>query len=324
MIIVLKDKKENKELKDYLNINKIKSERSILNGKLVYSVNGKGIDREKIANFEAVEKVLNISSEAYKVNSNKDVIVNKINFSKDFNVIAGPCSVESYSQIIKIAKNLKEKGIKILRAGAFKPRTSPYSFQGLGKEGLEILSRVKKETGLFLCCEILDKNLIDDYKDIDILQVGARNMQNYDLLKALAKQNKPILLKRGMGSTVNEFLLSAEYLMQNGNKNIILCERGIKTFENGTRNTLDLSSVSQVKHFSSLPIIVDPSHAAGRYDLIESMSLAAVAAGADGLLIEVHDKPSIAMSDGKQSLKLDKFSSLLDKVNKLSKFMRKI
>lgn len=324
MIIVLKYKKENKELKDYLNINKIKSERSILNGKLVYSVNGKGIDREKIANFEAVEKVLNISSEAYKVNSNKDVIVNKINFSKDFNVIAGPCSVESYSQLIKIAKNLKEKGIKILRAGAFKPRTSPYSFQGLGKEGLEILSRVKKETGLFLCCEILDKNLIDDYKDIDILQVGARNMQNYDLLKALAKQNKPILLKRGMGSTVNEFLLSAEYLMQNGNKNIILCERGIKTFENGTRNTLDLSSVSQVKHFSSLPIIVDPSHAAGRYDLIESMSLAAVAAGADGLLIEVHDKPSIAMSDGKQSLKLDKFSSLLDKVNKLSKFMRKI
>lgn len=324
MIIVLKDKKENKELKDYLNINKIKSERSILNGKLVYSVNGKGIDREKIANFEAVEKVLNISSEAYKVNSNKDVIVNKINFSKDFNVIAGPCSVESYSQLIKIAKNLKEKGIKILRAGAFKPRTSPYSFQGLGKEGLEILSRVKKETGLFLCCEILDKNLIDDYKDIDILQVGARNMQNYDLLKALAKQNKPILLKRGMGSTVNEFLLSAEYLMQNGNKNIILCERGIKTFENGTRNTLDLSSVSQVKHFSSLPIIVDPSHAAGRYDLIESMSLAAVAAGADGLLIEVHDKPSIAMSDGKQSLKLDKFSSLLDKVSKLSKFMRKI
>lgn len=324
MIIVLKDKKENKELKDYLNINKIKSERSILNGKLVYSVNGKGIDREKIANFEAVEKVLNISSEAYKVNSNKDVIVNKINFSKDFKVIAGPCSVESYSQLIKIAKNLKEKGIKILRAGAFKPRTSPYSFQGLGKEGLEILSRVKKETGLFLCCEILDKNLIDDYKDIDILQVGARNMQNYDLLKALAKQDKPILLKRGMGSTVNEFLLSAEYLMQNGNKNIILCERGIKTFENGTRNTLDLSSVSQVKHFSSLPIIVDPSHAAGRYDLIESMSLAAVAAGADGLLIEVHDKPSIAMSDGKQSLKLDKFSSLLDKVNKLSKFMRKI
>jgi 3-deoxy-7-phosphoheptulonate synthase len=231
---------------------------------------------------------------------------------KEIVVMAGPCVVENEKQIFETARQVKAVGAKILRGGAFKPRTSPYSFQGLGEEGLKLLAQAGKETGLAVVTEVMSVNQIDLVgRYTDIFQVGARNMQNFVLLKELGKTKKPILLKRGMSATIEEFLLSAEYILSQGNYEVILCERGIRTFENYTRNTLDLSAVPALKRLSHLPVIVDPSHATGRWRMINPMAKAAIAAGADGLLIEVHPAPKSALSDGAQSLKLDTFAQLI-------------
>ena len=236
-----------------------------------------------------------------------------------FAVIAGPCSVESEEQIVEVAKRVKAAGATMLRGGAFKPRTSPYAFQGMKAEGLELLSIAKKETGLPIVSEIMNENHIDIFEDVDLIQVGARNMQNFELLKALGHTNKPILLKRGLANTLEELLMSAEYIMAGGNENIILCERGVRTFEQYTRNTLDISAVPALHEMTHLPVIIDPSHSTGRADFVEPMALAAVACGADGVMIEVHNDPPRALCDGAQSLTPDQFDSLMAKVCKLRK-----
>ena len=233
-------------------------------------------------------------------------------------MIAGPCSVESEEQIVGVANDVKKAGAKLLRGGAFKPRTSPYDFQGLKAEGLKLLSIAKKETGLPIVTEIMDVRHLDLFEDVDLIQVGARNMQNFELLKELGKIDKPILLKRGLSSTIEELLMSAEYIMAGGNPNVILCERGIRTFETYTRNTLDLSAVQAVKRLSHLPVIVDPSHATGLNWMVERMSLAAIAAGADGLIIEVHNNPPKALCDGAQSLTPDQYAQLVGKISALA------
>ena len=234
-------------------------------------------------------------------------------------IIAGPCSVESKEQIKLVAEEVKKYGAGFLRGGAFKPRTSPYSFQGLELEGLRLLKLAKKETGLPIVTEIMSTDYIDDFvREVDVIQVGARNMQNFDLLKQLGKTDKPILLKRGLSATIEEWLMSAEYIMAGGNENIILCERGIRTYENYTRNTLDLSAIPVVKRLSHLPIIVDPSHAAGYWYLVEPLAKAAIAVGADGLMIEVHNNPQCALSDGQQSLKPALFDKVMKKVKVLA------
>lgn len=231
-----------------------------------------------------------------------------------FGVIAGPCSVESEQQIISIARDVKKSGATMLRGGAFKPRTSPYSFQGLHTEGLKLLMAAKKETGLPVVSEIMDLSHLELFCDIDIIQVGARNMQNFEMLKALGHCKKPVLLKRGLANTIEEFLMSAEYIMAGGNDNVILCERGIRTFETFTRNTLDISAVPVLRHLSHLPVVVDPSHAAGIPWLVGPLSKAAIAAGADGLMIEVHNNPSDALSDGAQSLTPAQFGEVMQKI----------
>ena len=234
--------------------------------------------------------------------------------------MAGPCSVESEEQIVEVAKSVKVSGANFLRGGAFKPRTSPYSFQGLELEGLKLLKVAKQETGLQIVTEIMSTDYIDDFvENVDVIQIGARNMQNFDLLKQIGKTNKPILLKRGLSATIEEWLMSAEYIMAGGNENVILCERGIRTFETYTRNTLDLSAVPMVKRLSHLPIIVDPSHAGGYWYLVEPLAKAAIMAGADGLMIEVHNDPENALSDGQQSIKPESFKNLMDKVKVIAK-----
>jgi 3-deoxy-7-phosphoheptulonate synthase len=238
----------------------------------------------------------------------KDIIIG----GKEVIVMAGPCVVENEQQIFETAHQVKALGAKILRGGAFKPRSSPYSFQGLGEEGLKLLAQAGKETGLAVVTEVMSVDQIDLIaKYTDIFQVGARNMQNFVLLTELGKTKKPILLKRGMSATIEELLLSAEYILSQGNYEVILCERGIRTFENYTRNTLDLSAIPAIKRLSHLPVIVDPSHATGRWRLVSPMAKAAIAAGADGLLIEVHPDPKSSLSDGAQSLKLDTFAQLM-------------
>jgi len=227
-------------------------------------------------------------------------------------VMAGPCSVEGRKEILEVAELVKKSGARMLRGGAFKPRTSPYSFQGLGEEGLKYLAEARKKTGLPIVTEVMDTRdvkLVAKYADM--LQIGARNMQNFNLLKAVGKTNKPVFLKRGAGSTIKELLMSAEYIMSEGNKNIVLCERGIRTFEDSTRNTLDLNAVPVIKKLTHLPVVVDPSHGTGEWDLVPAMAKAAVAAGADGLMIEVHQHPEDAMSDGSQSLKPETFTQLM-------------
>ncbi len=222
---------------------------------------------------------------------------------KDLMIIAGPCSVESEEQILEIARELKECGVNFLRGGAYKPRTSPYAFQGLKEEGLKLLQEAKEETGMKIVSEITSTDDIDLFnKYVDIIQIGSRNMQNFDLLTKVGKLDKPILLKRGLSATIEEWLMAAEYIMSAGNKNVILCERGIRTYETATRNTLDISAIPIVKELTHLPIIVDPSHAAGKRELIEPLSKAAIAAGSDGLIIEVHNNPDIALSDNDQQL----------------------
>lgn len=232
-------------------------------------------------------------------------------------LMAGPCSVESAEQVTEIAKAVKASGANVLRGGAFKPRTSPYSFQGLKAEGLELLLKAKEETGLPIVTEIMSESDIDLFKDVDIIQVGARNMQNFTLLKKLGKLDKPILLKRGLCATIEEWLMSSEYIMAEGNEKVILCERGIRTYEKYTRNTLDLSAIPIVKSLSHLPVVVDPSHATGMNWLVEPLAMAAVACGADGLIIEVHNDPPHALCDGAQSLTPEEFDSVVKKVNRI-------
>ncbi|HKM40254.1 MAG TPA: 3-deoxy-7-phosphoheptulonate synthase [bacterium] len=225
-------------------------------------------------------------------------------------LIAGPCSVESEEQIVEVARAVKKSGADMLRGGAFKPRTSPYSFQGLGPDGIQLLLLAKKETGLPIVSELMDASQLPHFDEVDIIQVGARNMQNYELLRVLGTLRKPVLLKRGFSSTLEELLMSAEYILAGGNEQVILCERGIRTFETYTRNTLDLSAVPVLKQLSHLPVIIDPSHSTGRASLVQPMSLSAIAAGADGLLIEVHNDPSRALCDGPQSLTPVAFDAL--------------
>ncbi len=239
-----------------------------------------------------------------------------------FALIAGPCSVESEEQIIEVAKAVKESGANILRGGAFKPRTSPYAFQGMKGQGIQLLLEAKKETGLPIVTEIMNISTLDLFNDVDIIQVGARNMQNFDLLKELGKTRKPILLKRGLANTLQELLMSAEYIMSEGNENIILCERGIRTFETATRNTLDLSAVSVLHELSHLPVVVDPSHATGKARLVAPMACAATAANADGLMIEVHNNPACALCDGAQSLTPNQFDELVHRIRLIREAIR--
>ncbi|MBQ7331052.1 MAG: 3-deoxy-7-phosphoheptulonate synthase [Oscillospiraceae bacterium] len=239
-----------------------------------------------------------------------------------FGVIAGPCSVESEEQIIEVATAVKAAGATILRGGAFKPRTSPYAFQGMKDKGIELLMKAKKATGLPVITEIMNIRALDLFEDVDIIQVGARNMQNYDLLQELGKTNKPIMLKRGLANTLQELLMSAEYIMSEGNENVILCERGIRSFETYTRNTLDLSAVPVLHELTHLPVVVDPSHGTGKAKLVPPMAAAAVAAGADGIMIEVHNNPSCALCDGAQSLTPAQFSDLSLTIQKIREAVR--
>ena len=283
------------------------------------------IDSDNLLTFDGVDKVLKVEEPFKKANrlfKPEDTVINvngTLVGGNNLGIMAGPCSVESEEQIIEIAKSVKESGANFLRGGAFKPRTSPYSFQGLELEGLRLLKRAKEETGLSIVTEIMSTDYIDEFvRDVDVIQVGARNMQNFDLLKQLGKTNKPILLKRGLSSTIEEWLMSAEYIMAGGNENVILCERGIRTYEGYTRNTLDLSAIPVIKKLSHLPVIVDPSHASGYWYLVEPLAKAAIAAGADGLMIEVHNDPQHALSDGQQSVKPELFDKIMQKVKVLA------
>ncbi|MCI5562493.1 MAG: 3-deoxy-7-phosphoheptulonate synthase [Intestinimonas massiliensis] len=284
--------------------------------------NAAGIDQEKIALLPGVERVMRVT-EPYKKANRKyhpdDTVIDLGNGSaiggEKLAVIAGPCSVESEAQIVEVAEAVQKSGAAALRGGAFKPRTSPYSFQGMGNDGIRLLQEAKAVTGLPIVTEIMSTDNIEMFEMcVDVIQVGARNMQNFDLLKQLGHTTKPILLKRGLSSTIEEWLMSAEYIMAGGNHQVILCERGIRTFETFTRNTLDLSAVLAVKKLSHLPVVVDPSHACGQAWMVERMSLAAVAAGADGLIIEVHNDPKNALCDGAQSITPADFGGLMSKL----------
>ena len=287
------------------------------------------IDREKMEQLPGVERVMAVS-EPYKMANRKyhpdDTVIplpnGKAIGGKGIVVIAGPCSVETQAQIDGVARRVKAAGAAALRGGAFKPRTSPYSFQGLGATGLEYLKVARQETGLPIVTELMDLSQLPLFKDVDVIQIGARNMQNFDLLKAVGHQDKPVMIKRGMSATYEEWLMSAEYVMAGGNENVILCERGIRTFESYTRNTLDLAAIPVLKKLTHLPIIIDPSHATGKNWLVEPLALGAVATGCDGLQIEVHNDPAHALCDGPQSLKPEVFDPLAKKLLKLHEAMK--
>ena len=278
------------------------------------------VDADYIASLEPVESVRRVQEpyrKAGRVFHAEDTVVNCSGVPVGggmFQIIAGPCSVENEEQIVTVARAVKEAGATMLRGGAFKPRTSPYAFQGLHGDGLRLLKLAKEETGLPIVSEIMDASHLDMFEDVDVIQVGARNMQNFELLKVLGRINKPILLKRGLASTIQEWLMSAEYIMAGGNERIILCERGIRTFETATRNTLDLSCVPVLKEQTHLPVLVDPSHGTGISRLVKPMALAAVACGADGLMIEVHNDPRHALCDGAQSITPDAFADIVRRV----------
>lgn len=286
------------------------------------------VDIGKVASMDIVERVQRIQEPYKKANRKfhpQDTVVDVAGVrigAGDFTVIAGPCSVETPEQITAVARSVQQSGAVMLRGGAFKPRTSPYAFQGLHDEGIRLLLQAKQETGLPIVTEIMSYEDIDLFEQVDLIQVGARNMQNFELLKRLGKQDKPILLKRGLANTIEEFLMSAEYIMAQGNEQVILCERGIRTFENATRNTLDLSAVPLLKKRSHLPVVVDPSHAIGIPWMVEPMTLAAIAAGADGVMIEVHNDPPHALCDGAQSLRPEQFDALMGKVKKTAQFFK--
>lgn len=286
------------------------------------------VDMELLCSLEMVSSVKRVS-EPFKQANRKfhpaDSVITaggvKIG-GGNFAMIAGPCSVESESQIIEVAMAVKAAGADILRGGAYKPRTSPYAFQGLKDEGLKLLVEAKKATGLPIITEIMNIRTLELFDDVDIIQVGARNMQNFDLLQELGKTQKPILLKRGLANTLQELLMSAEYIMSEGNENIILCERGIRTYETYTRNTLDLSAIPVLHELSHLPVVIDPSHATGKSQLVPSMALAAAAAGADGIMIEVHNNPSCALCDGAQSITPDQFADLNSRISRVREAVR--
>ncbi len=284
------------------------------------------LDADRLLLDPDVERIMRVqepfkkaSRKFHPANTVVDVCGTKIGDGKKFIVMAGPCSVETEEQILTVAKSVKNSGASILRGGAYKPRTSPYSFQGLELEGLELLKEARKETGLPIVTEIMCPSLVETFNEnVDIIQVGARNMQNFDLLKELGKIKKPILLKRGLSATIEEWLMSAEYIMAGGNSNVILCERGIRTFETYTRNTLDLSAIPAIKKLSHLPVVVDPSHSAGMSWMVEPLSLAAMAVGADGIIVEVHNDPRNALCDGAQSLDLVQYENLMNKLGAMS------
>ncbi len=286
------------------------------------------LDMDLIAALDIVEDVKRVQ-EPYK-NANRkfhavDTIVKVGNTQVgggNLTLMAGPCSVESEEQVVAIAKSVKASGATMLRGGSFKPRTSPYAFQGLGAVGLEYLKTARQETGLPIVTELMDMSQLPLFKDVDVIQIGARNMQNFDLLKAVGHQDKPVMIKRGMSATYQEWLMSAEYVMSGGNENVILCERGIRTFESYTRNTLDLAAIPVLRRLTHLPIIIDPSHATGKSWLVESLSMGAVATGCDGLMIEVHNDPAHALCDGSQSLRPEVFDALAKKALGLHHFMK--
>ena len=335
MIIKLKNSSTNKEYLDLC----AKIEELGLTPKNVDSENHKvlniigdtsKIDETAISSWPGVSNVTRIqvpyklaSLEAHPEPTVIDVCGVKIG-GDNFTVMAGPCSVESEEQIISVANDVKASGAKILRGGAYKPRTSPYAFQGLALEGLDLLKEARKVTGLPIITEIPSIDLIPRFvEEVDIIQVGARNMQNFELLKALGKIDKPILLKRGLCNTINEWLMAAEYILAGGNSKVILCERGIRTYETYTRNTLDLSAVLAVKELSHLPVIVDPSHSTGRWSMVEAMSKAALACGADGIIVEVHNNPECALCDGAQSLKPAKFDKMMGQLRLIAPIVGK-
>jgi len=286
------------------------------------------IDPDLIRALDIVEDVKRVQEPYKKANrkfhpDNSVIKIGGVEIGGErFQIIAGPCSIESEEQICMIAESVKKSGASILRGGAYKPRSSPYAFQGLRENGIELLLKAKKMTGLPIITEIMDLSQLEYFEDVDIIQVGARNMQNFELLKELGKTQKPILLKRGLSSTLEELLMSAEYIMVGGNEKVILCERGIRTFETATRNTLDISAVPLLKSLSHLPVIVDPSHATGIARLVKSMSLASVAAGADGLMIEVHNDPPHALCDGVQSVTPEQFRDIAQKVREVEAVCR--
>lgn len=330
MIIVLKQHSGQKEIDRVENLIKTK-------GLDTHIVKGAGqtiigcigdtsrIDAKLFEVNPYVDKVIHVQ-EPYKLANRafhpEDTVVDVSGLkvgSGNMAYIAGPCSVETYEQVLSIAKDIKAAGANMLRGGAFKPRTSPYSFQGLGPEGLDILCAVKEEVGLPIVTELMSPEYLDVFNEkVDLIQIGARNMQNFDLLKQLGQVDRPILLKRGLNATYEEWIMSAEYIMASGNENVILCERGIRTFETYTRNTLDLQSVPVLRKLTHLPVIIDPSHAGGKWWLVDSMAKASVAAGADGLMIEVHNNPEAALCDGAQSLKPEKYSELLKDVKQIA------
>jgi 3-deoxy-7-phosphoheptulonate synthase len=329
MIITVKEHKNKEMVKDLIlnmdakvNIEEIE-ERNNLN--LGLTGNLDRLDIDKINKDQNVEKIISIKEPFKKTNreyKSENTIIqvgDKTIGGKALAVIAGPCAVESEEQLMTIAKEISTSGSNFLRGGAFKPRTSPYSFQGLRDEGLKLLKKAKEATNMPVVTEIMSPDLVELFMDqVDVFQIGARNMQNFDLLKEVGKTDQPVLLKRGMSSTIKEFLMAAEYIMSQGNENVILCERGIRTFESFTRNTLDLSSVLAIKKLSHLPVIVDPSHATGKWWMVKAMAKAAVVVGADGIMVEVHHDPENAKSDGPQSLLPSKFDELMQELKQVA------
>lgn len=333
MIIIIKENSEQKKVDSFLEwlknlgfqIHLSQGFRTLLVGVVGDT---SSLDVDMIRSVSIVENVKRIQ-EPYK-NSNRkfhpDNTVIKVGDVEigggELQIIAGPCSVESEVQICAVAESVKNSGARLLRGGAFKPRTSPYAFQGLRAEGIEYLLEAKKLYNMPIVTEIMSVSHLPLFEEVDVIQVGARNMQNFELLKELGKVNKPILLKRGLANTIEELLMSAEYIMAGGNEQVILCERGIRTFETATRNTLDISAIPLLKQLSHLPVVVDPSHAAGITSLVEPLSLAAIAAGADALIIEVHNDPERALSDGPQSLTPDAFDSIMKSILKTAAFFK--
>ena len=335
MIITVKNNQDKKQLNNLLAwIKELGLQTNVSIGSTTTVVGLVGdtskVDIDLIKSLDIVENVTRIQEPYKKANRKfhpEDTIIDVAGCKfggNHFQIIAGPCSVESEKQVIDIAKAVRASGATILRGGAFKPRTSPYAFQGLGLDGLEILKKVKEETGMPIITELMNEKYLDEFADVDIIQIGARNMQNFDLLKAVGKIDKPILLKRGLAATMQEWLMSAEYIMAEGNSKVILCERGIRTYETYTRNTLDLSAIPLMKEKTHLPIIVDPSHASGISRLVRPMSLAAVGAGADGLIIEVHNDPPHAICDGAQSLRPEQFEEVVQAIDVMLPLVNKI
>ncbi|WP_160693410.1 3-deoxy-7-phosphoheptulonate synthase [Clostridium sp. C2-6-12] len=331
MIIIMNPKASNEEVMKVKAVVESKGlETNLSKGDTYFIIGVVGdtsiIDPKKLQVLKGVDRVMKVQEPFKKANrifKPEDTVVNvqgSIVGGGRLGIMAGPCSVESEEQIVEIAKRVKAAGANFLRGGAFKPRTSPYSFQGLELEGLKLLKTAKQETGLPIVTELMSTDYLDAFvEEVDMIQIGTRNAQNFDLLKQVGKTKIPVLLKRGMASTIEEWLMSAEYIMAGGNENVILCERGIRTYETITRNTLDLQAIPVVKRLSHLPIIVDPSHAGGYAYLVEPMAKAAITAGADGLMIEVHNDPENALSDGQQSLTPDQFDALMAKVKAVAK-----